>query len=341
MAAQLTSEITIGNFKFSGVNDVRTKRSILSFVDTASITIPSIAKIIRKNGTTSLNSVITAHQFEEGDPVTISLGYDGRNHVEFEGFLTRKGLNMPLVLDCEGYSYQLRRNKVSGYWSEISVSDLLTKAVEGTDITVQSNLDIKLTNVKALEAPGTEILNFILKATEGAVAVYFISPKVLWAGLVYSEVRGGTDVFSKGLVKYRLGYNCPKQNDLKKRTLSDNPVVVNFLKRTATGTIFNETSDEVAQLARKHKKELKHLAAAYLKKVAQEKQDRLNYIGYEGKLTGFLEPYCEPGYKVYLRDDRYPELNGNYLAEQVEVDFGVSGARRIVTLGPKLGWGDE
>lgn len=335
---QLTSDIIIGNFRFSGVHELNVKRSIHNYVNTATIDIPSLANIVRKSGTTSPNAVVTSSQFTEGDKVKISVGYDGNNRTEFEGFVTKKGVSMPLTIDCEGYSYQLRRNKVSGYWKEISVTDLLKKAVEGTDVTIKSNVDIKLVNVKAKEAPGVEILDFILKATEGTISIFFSEPTVLFAGLVYSEVKAGNDVFGFGEVKYRPGFNCPQQNDLKKRTLSDNPVVVNMLKRTATGTVFSKLSDEVSALATKYKKEMKHLAEAFLKQVAQEKQDRLNYIGYEGKINGFWEPYCEPGYTAYLKDSRYPELDGYYLVEDVEVTFGVGGGRRISSLGAKIGW---
>lgn len=332
------SYITIGKFRTTGVHDVRIRRSMHSFVDTATVVLPSIARIKNKKGQLNPGVVTTGNQFADGDKVTIKLGYDNANTTEFEGFVTRRDLNMPLEISCEGYSYQLRRNKVSGYWKEITVKDLLAKAVEGTDITINCNTDIVLTNVKAINAPGIELLNFILKQTEGAISLFFISAKVLWAGLVYSDIGSGKDVAGIGEAKYRLGWNCPRENDLKQRTLSDNPVVVNYLKRTPEGTIFSGTSTETAKLARQYKKVLNHLKETFVKQLADEKQDRLNYLGYEGKLTGFLKPYCIPGYKVYITDTRYPDLTGYYLAESVEIRFGVKGARRIIEIGPQIGW---
>lgn len=334
----LTSDITIGNLRTGGVHEVRVKRSMHSVVDTATITLPSISKLLRKNGQTDPGTYTTANLLNDGDPVSIKLGYDGDNVTEFEGFVTRRNLNMPLEVECEGYSYQLRRNKVKGYWKTIPIKDLLAEAVKGTDITVQCTTDVELTNVKAIDAPGIELINFILKQTEGAVSVFFISPKVLWAGLVYSDISTGTDVAGNGTAKYRLGWNCPRENDIKQRTLSDNPVLVNFIRRTANGEVFSDVSAETAALAKKFKKVLNHVSKAFLKTLAQEKQDRLNYLGYEGKLTAFLKPYCAPGYKIYITDTRYPELAGDYLCESTEVRFGVGGGRRMIEVGPKIGW---
>lgn len=335
---KLTSNIVIGNFGTTGVHEVRIKRSMHSFVDTATITLPSRARIRDKNKQVKGDVVTTGTQFSDGDRVSIHLGYDGNKVTEFEGFVKRRNLNTPLQVECEGYSYQLRRNKVSGYWPEISVKDLLTKAVEGTDISIRCTTDIKLTNVKSVNAPGIELLNFILKQTEGAVSLFFISPKVLWAGLVYSDTGKGQDVIGNGEAKYRLGFNCPQQNDIKQRVLSDNPTVVNFLKRTPEGTIFSDVSSETAKLARQYKKVLNHIKETFLKQVAQEKQDRLNYLGYEGKLTAFLNPYCIPGYKIYITDKRFPDLAGWYLCESIDIRFGIGGARREIEVGPRIGW---
>lgn len=338
MAVALTSEIIIGNLRTRRLHDVRVKRSIHSFVDTATITLPSIAKILRKDGQLPPQEITTGKAFKDGDKVSIKLGYDDNNIQEFEGFVTRRNLNMPLQVECEGYSYQLRRNKVSGYWKEISVKELMQKAVADTDITVQCTTDIKLTNVKATDATGVKLLEFILKETEGAISIFFISPKVLWAGLIYSDTGQGKDVAGLGTAKYRLGFNCPRENDIKERIIEDNPVVVNFLKRTPNGTIFNDVSSETAKLARRHKKVLNHLKETFLKVLAQEKQDRLNYLGYEGKLKAFAIPYCAPSWVLWVEDSRYPELDGWYLCESTDLKFDEKGAIREIELGVKVGW---
>src|SRR4051812_34178084 len=116
----LESDITIGKFRFSGVNELRIKTSLHSIIDTALINIPSVARIIT-NGKVVSENVITGNQFAEGDRVTIKLGYSGNMQTEFRGFVKRCDLNMPLQVECEGYSWQLRRNTINGFYKRINV----------------------------------------------------------------------------------------------------------------------------------------------------------------------------------------------------------------------------
>ena len=76
--------------------------------------------------------------------------------------------------------------------------------------------------------------------------------------------------------------------------------------------------------------------AATLKNMALAAQYKFNYDGYEGKITGFLQPYCEPAYMAYIEDKKYPERTGTYNVESTEVTYGMRGARRIVGIGIKL-----
>lgn len=73
-----------------------------------------------------------------------------------------------------------------------------------------------------------------------------------------------------------------------------------------------------------------------LDKMSNAVHSNLTFDGYEGKITSFLQPYCEPGYKAILEDKTYPERGGNYIIEAVEVTYGTGGARRKVSIGMQL-----
>ncbi len=73
-----------------------------------------------------------------------------------------------------------------------------------------------------------------------------------------------------------------------------------------------------------------------LSQMADAKLKSLSYDGYEGKITAFLQPLCEPGCKAIIDDKKYPERSGNYICESIEVTYGNSGARRIVGIGAKM-----
>ncbi len=75
---------------------------------------------------------------------------------------------------------------------------------------------------------------------------------------------------------------------------------------------------------------------ATLKQMADAKMKWLSFDGYEGKITAFGIPYCEPGYRAILDDKKYLERSGNYLVESTEVTYGMSGFKRIVGIGEKL-----
>jgi hypothetical protein len=253
---------------------------------------------------------------------------------------------MPLEVECEGYSWLLRRNKVNGFWTTVSLKDLLSEAVSGIDpkykIEVKCMVDMNFTNVQLKDATGFDVINYITKYTDGCVTCFFIDPETLWCGLVYTPSANGKDVFGQGQVILRPGYNVLKDNSLKVKTMEDDPVQVKYSKKRANGQKLSKNSDVFKSYKRIHSKILNHLSEeAVMKQLCDEKAFKLNYLGYEGSINAFLQPYASPGYKANIEDQRYPELNGTYLIESTEVSFGVNGARRKIEIGPKIGFKND
>ncbi len=351
---ELKSEITIGGFRFSGVHEVRIAKAMHDLVETAKIKLPSVARVI-KNGKVQPGNIVTGKQFKDGDPVTIKLGYSvgnqgiGQNsnglHEEFNGFVRLRNMDMPLEVVCEGYSWQLRRYSITNFWSSVSVKDYLMTAVSGCDgnypITIECDLDMELNNVDVNNQTGLEMIQELGKMTDNAVTCFFVRPGVLWCGLPYTNYVQGKDILGDGhetKLKYRPGYNALQGSQLKDRFLIDNPVVVRYTRKMANGSVVSGTSGNSSGAVKVRNKVLGHVMdASWLTTLAVEKSWQLNYSGYEGYLTGFLQPFANPGKSVYITDSRYPEKNGVYLVEGTEVVFGVNGARRFVEVGMKLG----
>ena len=340
----LTSDITIGSFNLSGVNNVRVQRSIHSYEDRATITLPAIAKIKNKdNGITE--NVPTNTKFNRGDSVHINLGYNGNVDNEFVGFVKRIGLGTPLIIECEGYSYQLRNrgNLTADFRKEpISVKDLLQIVVKGTDITVQCPIDAKIIGIKLVKFNGAQICDIIKEVSDHTLCIFFIAPKVLWCGLVYSAyaTNNAPNVFGFPTVKYRLGFNCIRDNGLKER-LPDEVTQVIFQGKYATGNLLYNASKEKAA-----KNKYTHLSSQIaddesMGKFAQEKAFKLNYKGYEGKLNAFLVPYANPGFDAYIVCKQNPKLDGTYLIEATDVTFGIHGAKRVLDIGARVGFDTE
>lgn len=312
------------------VTDVKIKRSIYSFVDTATITLPTSARL-KTNTKDVPQSVSTAGSFQEGDKVEIWLGYDSDDnlHSEFSGFVKSVNAATPCVIECEGYSWQLRRKNV--HWSteddKTKLKDLLTKLVEGTDITLSGSIpDIPVHQVCEGDISGTEALDWIKKNLY--LTVYF-SENELYAGLAYIEQP------DKAHTKYRIGWNLIKDDQLKFKKAQDVKVQVKAVSfNNRNEAIVGQAGDSSGAIRTIHVRNI--TSEAELKKVAEAEAGKLRYDGYEGKITGFLEPFALPGYRVILQDPNYSEREGTYLIESTEVKFGTSGGRRICEIGKKI-----
>ena len=334
------SDITIGQFRFSGVHEVVIKRSIHSIAETATIKIPAKARIL-KNGASEAETVVTSRQFADGDPVTIKLGYNGDLQTEFKGFVKGRNFDTPLQIDCEGYSWLLRRNSRSLFFDSVTIKQLLQEAVSLADpkneIKVVCTADFKLCNISIENASGFDIIEKISAYTDNAITCCFIHPNVLWCGLVYSECAKGSDPFSTGALSYRPGYNILRENTLRLRDANHDPTKVVYSRKQKNGRIISASSEVFSKTTRTYSKvlnQIKDLDA--LKLLANEKAYQLNYAGFEGNLHTFLQPFATPGYKAYIANVNYPKQDGNYLIESIETTFSTKGARRVVEIGPKL-----
>lgn len=333
----LRCKITIGGFSFTSVNDVKIKRSIHSFIDTATILLPASARLkLKDNVKMPTTSMPTAKAFKEGDLVEIWLGYNDEypNEPEFKGFVKRVNATSPCEIECEGYSWQLRRKNV--LWSsgkeKTTLRKMLEMLIDGTDIKLSDEIpDIQLEQVCEGNISGTDALDWIKKNLY--LTVYF-SGHILYAGLAYIPQP------DKTAVEYTIGWNLVKDNQLKFRNATDAKIMVKavyFNKRNkATEKTAGDSTGAIRTIFVQNIESEQELL-----QVAERKAQELRYDGYEGKVTGFLVPFALPGYRATLKDSKYTERDGTYLIESTEVKFGTSGARRISEIGVKISKNDE
>lgn len=284
------------------------------------------------------DGLTTGNKFSDGNSVIIRLGYNGDFKEEFRGFVKSKSLGMPLEIACEGFSWLLRRNKISRFWKSISLKDLLREAITGIDrsysIQIECPVDFHLTNVYINNGNGCSLIDKIQQYTDECLSCFFISPDTLYCGTIYNSLVTGMNTLSSHQVAYRLGYNLPKENTLRQRSAEMDKVNVSYSRQLSDGSFISRSSDVFDNPTRTYSKVLNHIEDPdVLKLLAKEKAYRLNYNGYEGEVKAFLQPFADVGYSAHIVDDRYPERNGKYLVESVETHFGVNGARRNVELG--------
>lgn len=339
----LCSDITIGKFVRVKPHDVKVQRSIFQYVDKAVIKLPITARIVRA-GDVITASCETAKQFTEGDKVVIKLGYNGILATEFEGFVSRINFTSPLEIECEGYSYQLRKQTYQKTFVKAELLDILKFLVLGTDIVLDTkNIpSFKIEKLVIQKHCGTEVLEMIKKISSNTIRIFFTG-KVLYAGLQYSKTKAD--------VKYRLGWNVIKDGNLKLRQAKNQDVTINYIGEKKDGTKVKVTKNNWtytranviktagnAGITGEVKIYKTHSVTDEntLHAMADAKLKQLSFDGYEGKVTAFGIPYCEPGYRGILEDRRYVERSGRYIVESTEVNYTRGGYRRITGIGARL-----
>ncbi|MBY0244509.1 MAG: hypothetical protein K2Q03_03540 [Sphingobacteriaceae bacterium] len=314
-------KINIGKVTFNSVHDVRIDKSIHNFMDTARIKIPTSARL-RTSATDIGETVQVAQQFKEGDFVQVNLGYNPNLKNEFVGFVRRINFATPLEIECEGYSYQLRKKTITKQFVKSSLKEILNELIKGTDIILHKDVpDMPIDKVIFRGLDGAEALR-VLK-DKYLVNSFFID-NVLYAGLLY--------VPNNGKVKYEMyAGNVVDADSLKYRLADEVKVKIKAIHIKPNGQRVEASVGEdggverTVFLSMTDKTQMQERAKSLIKDY--------QYSGYEGKIKTFLIPKAVPGMIAEINDSRYKERTGAYYIESVLIEFGTSGARRVLEIG--------
>lgn len=311
----LTCDIKIADKRFTAVNAVTVKRSIYALGATATIKLPVIAILNKKDEPTT--KVETAQAVAVGDKVEIRLGYNHRHRLEFRGYVKTIDLKTPLEIVCEDEFFQCRRRNVKT-GGTVTLADLLKKC--GLDVGYAETLTLR--NFAVPDKPVSSVLAKLSK--DYGLSVFFDLD-----GKVYAcrpeRVVGDS-------VKYELRRNVISDDNLQYLNRADVKIQIKAICYKKDGTKVEAkkgteggTSKTLYFYDVEDMKELSTLAKREL--------DRLTSDGYEGGITTFLEPYAAPGMLAELTDPVYPDRTGRYYIESVETAFGMQGGRRKVEIG--------
>ena len=333
----MTSDIVIGGYRVKP-NHVVWKSATGNFTDTCSITLPLSPFVKRSQSMTEHSDGIAETEsgvkvsnlkqmpFKKGDRVTVKLGYDKRNQEVFKGFVLRINYTDKLILECEGYSYQLRELYFNKSYQTTTLKKLLMDLISGTDIKLSpSTDDVPLSNVWFKNATGLKVLEWVQK--ELCCCVWF-DGEYLYAGA--SKYVESNPTRKTQDVKLKVGWNVISADDLKKQVAEE--VEINIVEKDAAGTTKKTKPESKKYSNVKEVKVRAGLPSSFLKKAVKELQQDKDYEGYEGSVTIFGEPHVWKSDKVILTDDKFPERSGNYFVSQLEGEFGEGGFRRKLKL---------
>ena len=310
---------------FTSLNNCEIEKSIYQLGTTAKIKIPASARL-RQSGTLATDSVQVGKQFARGDKVTIQLGYNNDLRTEFTGFIYRINFTTPLEIECEGYEFMLRSNYEAKTYKSTNLKEVVAYLLDGTGVKISQDL------------PKINYTNFILPAAKSrlemmqeikdkyGLTAYFIDD-LLYIGLAYTP--------DFGMVKYAIGINTIKDNELKYRYGADVRLKVKAICIKKDNTrIEAEIGDKDGQIRTLYFYDI--TSKEELNKLAIQEIEKYKYDGYEGKITAFLQPFAQPGMRADLSDPIYSEKSGVFYITGSKVTFGRNGARRIVEIGIKI-----
>lgn len=292
------------------VSSVEISTSVQDVCQSATITLPRNIPAFQNN---ELKKLI-----RRGDEVSIALGYDGDlREVEFAGFATRVGADVPVVIECRDRLWKVLQEPFHKAYKNASIPVVLNDLVGSAY--KQQAMDATVGPIRVVKGKKGDVFK-ALKDEFGLVT--YLKGDTVFCGVLFdAQARTAT---------YDIARNV-KSSDLKYRTADEVSLKVTAKSSRRDGSHIEVTVGDPDGEARS----LNYYGIATkaeLEKLAKVDMERFKFDGYEGGVKSFGIPICQHGDKVRLTSSDHPERNGTYLAESVTITFGPEGFERDIKL---------
>ena len=313
----LDFEVKIGEFYLGMVDSITIHKSVELLADTCEIILPAAR----------LNKALEIEeQIKRGDEVSVSIGYKEVGiKEEFKGYLQRISTDGGSIkLFCEDDLFQFRKDLPNEELKKISLSDLLSKVVKGIGKNYKVDCSYTWVYDKFVirDATGYDVLK---KVQEECGADIYLKDGVLHIhppGEVVGKERFYD--FAVNIEEAELSFKRAEDKKVKvvvKAIMPDGKV-----KEIEVGSTGGE------------KVEVKCHASdtASMKARGEAEVKRRTFDGYDGSITTWLIPECNPGDTASIHDGDYTYKDGTYFVRSVTTDFSEGGGKRKVELGYRL-----
>lgn len=313
----LDFEVKIGEFYLGMVDSITIHKSVELLADTCEIVLPAAR----------LNKALEIEeQIKRGDEVSVSIGYKEVGiKEEFKGYLQRISTDGGSIkLFCEDDLFQFRKDLPNEELKKISLSDLLSKVVKGIGKNYKVNCSYTWVYDKFVirDATGYDVLK---KVQEECGADIYLKDGVLHIhppGEVVGKERFYD--FAVNIEEAELSFKRAEDKKVKvvvKAIMPDGKV-----KEIEVGSTGGE------------KIEVKCHASdtASMKARGEAEVKRRTFDGYDGSITTWLIPECNPGDTASIHDGDYTYKDGTYFVRSVTTEFSEGGGKRKVELGYRL-----
>ena len=320
------------NVIVSRVERISMQSSVESITDKATIVLPREYRnaIIKDttNGNTLAGTPIL-NLMKVGDKVKIEGGYDDHLQTEFEGYITSIHADIPLVIECEDESWQLKRTKrFNKTFTNTTVKKILQYIAPNYKLELFGE-DRPIGKIAIENATAYEVL---IQLKEKYFVRSFFRNGVLNAGL---------PVNLKGYAvhQFNLNRNVRRGTDLTYQTKESRRMYVKAksLQKGTSKYVYYEFGDKDGEV-----KELTapmNLNKADLQKFAKDYFESFVYDGYSGSFSSWAIPQTRAGDTADLVDPNYPDKHrdGRFYITDVTIDVNRNdGYKRINKISKRL-----
>lgn len=321
--------ITIGErLRFIGCNELSVSRSVENLSATGYISLSQLAMFDSKK-----RSVITVNkEVKAGDSVTIELGYlETDIKILFKGYIKAVNTSDKVKLDIEDSMFILRQKPIIISEKKIKLKNLLTKLLNGTEITISKRTADVMIDVFQYNGNVAGALAVIKEKLN--LTVYINYDNVLYAGLEAAEMLDENEQ-KAARIQLTYGRNIV-ENNVNYQTKESNPVKIIVKGKAPDG---KETIAEAGMDGGSKQTYYKYNVTdkKSLQAIAEQYYNRQSFDGFSGTITIMGLTPAITGGTVEYKNDNYKDNEGRYFIKAVQTTFGNDGIKQKLTMGYKL-----
>lgn len=321
-------KITIaGKLEFYTTHSIKIESSIEKLSDTAEIELPREFKnAVQQDSSVSLEQKRLLDFMKVGDSIKIEAGYDNDLALEFEGYITEIGAEIPTVLKCEDEMYKLRKGKlINKTFSKVSLKQLLEFIAPGYEIEAPG-MDLGKMTIE--NATPYKVLEK-LKSDYGIRA--FFKEQKLYAGLTI-------DLTPAEIHEFNFIKNIRKSSNLVYKTKDSRQLYIKAesMQKGGGKISYNFGTPGESEVTLHAPVNLSQPA---LKEWCEKYWESKVFDGLEGSVDGWANPKTTVGSTADITDPNYPDghRNGQYFIEGVTTTIdGSDGIKRENKLSFKI-----
>jgi hypothetical protein len=320
---RITHDIQIGKETLKTFTALEINSSATELSDTAVIELPSY----------NHNVPFDADgKFKRGEKSVISLGYNGANKVEFEGYLKAISSNNPVRLEFEDAMFLFRKKIANKAFKSPDITTILNYVVSQIgDFKVNCTVSgIQFSSFNIINSTAYEVLN---KLRQEATVSIFMRGNELHCHLLFS----GENSRIRGRVKYLMQLNVQEGSNFVFLDGRDRKFLVKIEGLTPKNTkVEAQVGDEGGEVLLLKRPNISDKNS--LEKIAREAWTNRNLDGYQdSSVKTWGVPDCEVGYAATIEDSDLPSRTSSYYVTHVKTIVSPeTGYEKNIKLGIRL-----